>query len=68
MTKTAHDELLSRRSQSKSSQPRRSQQAGTAALLTAAAAMLGAGLYVQRRREELATLGHQNGVPADPQT
>ena len=46
----------------------RTHHARTAALIAGAAAVLSAGVYAQRHREELATLGAQHGVPASPQT
>ncbi|WP_158506298.1 hypothetical protein [Tomitella biformata] len=58
MTTSAHEALSAGR-------PHR---ARTVALLVGAAAVIGAGVYFQRHREELATLGGQHGVPAYPQT
>lgn len=46
----------------------RARRLRAAALIGGAAAVLGAGVFFQRHREELATLGGQHGVPASPQT
>ncbi len=51
-------------------QPRagRTRHVRIAALITGTAAVLAAGTYAQRHRQELAILGEQRGVAADPQT